>query len=395
MARERRQYTKRAQPLGGQRQDDERPGEVEGHAAHVDDQQHRQPGDDRRPRARGTATGVRRTAGRAALLRTARQAAPQARCRTAYRSLDRPFRARKHGHDRHRSQRRADRVVRRARLRDGSRSASRARTRSRGWTRPGCAWAMTATIRAPGSSSASTCRACATSRSPTSRPRCGAPPASCSAARSASSSPTRGATASSPTSASGPIARGSRRRRRRRAGTRTATSSATSSTRPSRACSRSSCGRTSRSAAAARSSRPTPWPRWPGCSSSSREGVLPDDFPYDELIAQCSTFVETTGRLGDVVLMHPYMLHAVSQNHRGTARFITNPPIALKAADALRPRRPRRALPGRARRAARAWASSGWTTGPRPRARTSCPSACAARSACASEEEARLAEAAS
>jgi ectoine hydroxylase-related dioxygenase (phytanoyl-CoA dioxygenase family) len=61
-----------------------------------------------------------------------------------------------------------------------------------------------------------------------------------------------------------------------------------------------------------------------------REGVLPDDFPYDELIAQCSTFVETTGRLGDVVLMHPYMLHAVSQNHRGTARFITNPPIALR-----------------------------------------------------------------
>ena len=61
-----------------------------------------------------------------------------------------------------------------------------------------------------------------------------------------------------------------------------------------------------------------------------REGVLPDEFPYDELIAQCSTFVETTGRLGDVVLMHPYMLHASSQNHRGTARFITNPPIALR-----------------------------------------------------------------
>jgi hypothetical protein len=32
----------------------------------------------------------------------------------------------------------------------------------------------------------------------------------------------------------------------------------------------------------------------------------------------------------NVVLMHPYMLHAVSQNRRGTARFITNPPIALK-----------------------------------------------------------------
>jgi hypothetical protein len=61
-----------------------------------------------------------------------------------------------------------------------------------------------------------------------------------------------------------------------------------------------------------------------------RAGVLPDDLPYDDLIAQCSTFVETTGRLGDVVLMHPFMLHAVSQNHRGAARFITNPPIALK-----------------------------------------------------------------
>jgi hypothetical protein len=28
--------------------------------------------------------------------------------------------------------------------------------------------------------------------------------------------------------------------------------------------------------------------------------------------------------------MHPYMLHASSQNHRGTARLITNPPIALR-----------------------------------------------------------------
>ena len=37
-----------------------------------------------------------------------------------------------------------------------------------------------------------------------------------------------------------------------------------------------------------------------------------------------------TGRLGDVVLLHPYVLHAVSQNHLGVARFITNPPIALK-----------------------------------------------------------------
>jgi hypothetical protein len=60
------------------------------------------------------------------------------------------------------------------------------------------------------------------------------------------------------------------------------------------------------------------------------EGILPDEFDYDALIAQCDQFVETTGRLGDVVLLHPYVLHAVSQNHRGTARFITNPPITLR-----------------------------------------------------------------
>jgi hypothetical protein len=65
--------------------------------------------------------------------------------------------------------------------------------------------------------------------------------------------------------------------------------------------------------------------------ADSRDGVLPEAFPYDELIAQCREFVEITGRLGDVVLLHPYMLHTVSQNHRGTARLITNPPIALTA----------------------------------------------------------------
>ena len=71
------------------------------------------------------------------------------------------------------------------------------------------------------------------------------------------------------------------------------------------------------------------------------------------------------------------------------------PADRAEGADALRPRRPRRALPGRARRAARPGRRARSTTGPRPRARTSCPSACAARSACASEEEARLAEASS
>jgi hypothetical protein len=60
------------------------------------------------------------------------------------------------------------------------------------------------------------------------------------------------------------------------------------------------------------------------------EGVLPQDFDFSALIAQCNDFTEMTGCLGDVVLLHPYALHAVSQNHLGVARFITNPPITLK-----------------------------------------------------------------
>lgn len=40
------------------------------------------------------------------------------------------------------------------------------------------------------------------------------------------------------------------------------------------------------------------------------EGVLPGDFDYAELIGQCRDFVEMTGQAGDVVLLHPYTLHA-------------------------------------------------------------------------------------
>lgn len=60
------------------------------------------------------------------------------------------------------------------------------------------------------------------------------------------------------------------------------------------------------------------------------EGVLPEDFDYAGLIGQCRDFVEMTGEAGDVVLLHPYTLHATSQNVLGVARIITNPPLALR-----------------------------------------------------------------
>ena len=58
------------------------------------------------------------------------------------------------------------------------------------------------------------------------------------------------------------------------------------------------------------------------------EGLLPGGF--GQLIDKCQDFVEITGNAGDVVLLHPFILHAASQNPSGRARFITNPPVSLK-----------------------------------------------------------------
>lgn len=63
------------------------------------------------------------------------------------------------------------------------------------------------------------------------------------------------------------------------------------------------------------------------------EGVLPGGAPeasFGSLIHQCRDFRELTGQIGDVVLIHPFLLHASSQNHSGKARFITNPPVSLR-----------------------------------------------------------------
>jgi hypothetical protein len=60
------------------------------------------------------------------------------------------------------------------------------------------------------------------------------------------------------------------------------------------------------------------------------EGLKPNEFDFRWLISQCSEFLEVTGETGDVILLHPYMLHASSQNPSGIPRFITNPPVALK-----------------------------------------------------------------
>lgn len=63
------------------------------------------------------------------------------------------------------------------------------------------------------------------------------------------------------------------------------------------------------------------------CSGAATES---DDNFYPKLISTCQTFYELTGNAGDVVLMHPFMVHSASRNSLRKLRLITNPPVALK-----------------------------------------------------------------
>jgi len=60
------------------------------------------------------------------------------------------------------------------------------------------------------------------------------------------------------------------------------------------------------------------------------EGIDPDDFDFQGIAAQCHEFIELTGDAGDFVILHPFMLHASSQNVLRVPRFMSNPPILLK-----------------------------------------------------------------
>jgi len=61
------------------------------------------------------------------------------------------------------------------------------------------------------------------------------------------------------------------------------------------------------------------------------EGVLPGGFDFKALIGQCREFEEATAEAGDVYLLHPFLLHAASQNPLRKIRIITNPPVHLTA----------------------------------------------------------------
>jgi len=52
---------------------------------------------------------------------------------------------------------------------------------------------------------------------------------------------------------------------------------------------------------------------------------------YCDLVQSCSDFHEMTGKVGDVILLHPLMVHSATHNGLRLPRIITNPPVSLIA----------------------------------------------------------------
>ncbi|KAH8799796.1 hypothetical protein F5884DRAFT_848002 [Xylogone sp. PMI_703] len=54
------------------------------------------------------------------------------------------------------------------------------------------------------------------------------------------------------------------------------------------------------------------------------------DLAQDPSKTRDESFFEATGKVGDVFLLHPFMLHTASKNLLRNIRVITNPPVSLK-----------------------------------------------------------------
>lgn len=50
---------------------------------------------------------------------------------------------------------------------------------------------------------------------------------------------------------------------------------------------------------------------------------------FNDVAKSCTDFVEVTGEVGDVFLLHPLMLHTATPNPKRAVRIITNPPVAV------------------------------------------------------------------
>ncbi|OJT12834.1 hypothetical protein TRAPUB_10669 [Trametes pubescens] len=70
---------------------------------------------------------------------------------------------------------------------------------------------------------------------------------------------------------------------------------------------------------------------WPATSTAPTPAADPAYYAHPAAAAQCEQFVELTAQVGDVVLLHPLMLHTASPNRLRVPRVITNPRVELRA----------------------------------------------------------------
>ena len=57
---------------------------------------------------------------------------------------------------------------------------------------------------------------------------------------------------------------------------------------------------------------------------------LHHNHPFGRLVQECEDFREMTAGTGDVIILHPYVLHARSQNPSGRIRFMNNKVVSLQ-----------------------------------------------------------------
>lgn len=69
---------------------------------------------------------------------------------------------------------------------------------------------------------------------------------------------------------------------------------------------------------------------WKGLKYRAQNLGHTKDAFYDDVMDKCEHFHEMTGDTGDVILLHPLMVHSRSVNSLRIPRIITNPPISLK-----------------------------------------------------------------
>ncbi len=68
----------------------------------------------------------------------------------------------------------------------------------------------------------------------------------------------------------------------------------------------------------------------PSTTTAANPREAPGYWSHLEEVRKCQKFVEVTGEVGDVVLLHPLMLHSASKNNLREPRVITNPPVGLR-----------------------------------------------------------------